>query len=425
MPLIGSVSHVFRPVGQGLFAQGHVRLQPDRCEVVSWVHDCGVTGAPEPLHREISRARQRLGQRRSLDVLVISHLDADHVNGLSKLLRRIRVGCIVLPYATPADRLLFAVARRGPLPPDYLRFLADPTTYLQSMTEVGEIIYVDGPGDSPDSDPVQPPEPRGFQFDPRETKPMVMGDGEPMRTQGGVPSRARRFRGRARVVCAGLWEFLFFNRRAWCGCLPQLQADVEAMVNSFLALPGHDQNYAVLLRNLRRIYRDENQFGDGNKGRNEISLITYTGPVGISRVLRRGEICYQATTKARLSGLKSIGPFAPSILYTGDITMEPTLRAELVRRLTAARWNNFGLLQVPHHGANAAWRDTPAIAWNHARSVFSFGLKNTYKHPGDRTMRTLANHGPVGVTEDRGFLSWYTAEWPALSRREIHVVADF
>jgi len=96
MSIEGSVSQVFRPVGQGLFAQGQVRLLPDRRTVVSWVHDCGATGDPTPLRREITRARSRLGGRRYLDVLILSHLDEDHVNGLADLLRDVRVGRVVL-----------------------------------------------------------------------------------------------------------------------------------------------------------------------------------------------------------------------------------------------------------------------------------------------------------------------------------------
>ncbi len=425
MPIPCSVSHVFRPVGQGLFAQGHVRLRPDGCTIVSWVHDCGATGNPAPLHREITRARNGLVYRRYIDVLILSHLDEDHVNGLATLLRDVRVGCIVLPYATPADRLLFAISRGSPVSPTYLRFLVEPTTYLRSLTEIAEVIYIDGPGDD-GGEPEQIPLP-GLDL-PRTTfdrlEPWIEGDGEAMLRPKLSARGERRFRGRAGIICAGLWEFRFFNRRAWRGCIPKLQSEVRTLVAGFLAKPAAKQDYNDLLQELRRLYRDPKQFGDGENGRNEISLITYAGPVGLPYITKAGEYRYLATSQGRLAGLQSIDEWAPALLYTGDIVMRHALSAELQRQLTATRWDMLGLLQVPHHGADTAWREIPATNWRHRRSVFSYGLTNTYKHPGKVTQKALAGHGPRHVTEEHGFLWWYSGEWAGITRSDTAFVDD-
>lgn len=77
------------PVGQGGLMSGLLEL-PDR--TIHWVYDCGSNQA-EPRDREIAIVEGH----GNLDVLFLSHLDSDHVNGIDRLLMSVKVQEVVLP----------------------------------------------------------------------------------------------------------------------------------------------------------------------------------------------------------------------------------------------------------------------------------------------------------------------------------------
>ena len=125
------------PLGQGGFHAGTV--EGDGSLRFTYVYDCGSTnGYIEARDREIERY---LGEsNRLLDVLYLSHLHADHVNGIPKLLHAhsgVQVDTIILPLLDPASRLI-AFARsltEGALPKSmddteesdfYRSFIASP-----------------------------------------------------------------------------------------------------------------------------------------------------------------------------------------------------------------------------------------------------------------------------------------------------------
>lgn len=81
----------------------------------------------------------------SLDLLIISHLVEDHVNGIPRLLDKTHVRFVMLPYFNE-DELLVAVARSRSDNPRYLEFLADPVTYLASRIK-DKVVIVRGQGE--------------------------------------------------------------------------------------------------------------------------------------------------------------------------------------------------------------------------------------------------------------------------------------
>src|SRR5690606_38026983 len=78
------------PVGQGGLFSGKIHGHENG---FTWVYDCG-SNQIEALHREIVF----VSRERELDVLFISHLDSDHVNGVDRLLSNVKVTEVVLPY---------------------------------------------------------------------------------------------------------------------------------------------------------------------------------------------------------------------------------------------------------------------------------------------------------------------------------------
>ena len=81
------------PVGQGAFYLERF-YNCDGNPSFTMVYDCGAYPGKRYVKREIER---NFKKDESVDIVFISHLDADHVNGLMDLLRRCQVKCIVYP----------------------------------------------------------------------------------------------------------------------------------------------------------------------------------------------------------------------------------------------------------------------------------------------------------------------------------------
>ncbi|MGD9909436.1 MAG: hypothetical protein AB7U79_02385 [Candidatus Izemoplasmatales bacterium] len=93
----------FHSVGQGLFYSGQI-------DGYRFVYDCGAlstlrktppTTNNEPaLFKAIDQYSNK-NEGKYIDLLVVSHLDADHVNGILELASRLKIKKVVLPYFMP------------------------------------------------------------------------------------------------------------------------------------------------------------------------------------------------------------------------------------------------------------------------------------------------------------------------------------
>lgn len=136
-----------RPVGQGCFYTATIFHNPDA--PFQLVYDCGSLTGKGCLEPQISEFRRHVvGDRRTIDMLVISHLDADHVNGLKELMKGLITKHVFLPYFTPIERLLCALRFLGDADESYFDFLSDPAKFLIN-NGAETVVYVTN-GDRPD-----------------------------------------------------------------------------------------------------------------------------------------------------------------------------------------------------------------------------------------------------------------------------------
>ncbi|WP_314362183.1 hypothetical protein [Rothia mucilaginosa] len=102
-----SVERYHYPVGQGIFSAQIVRTSEKQYVCV---YDCGSSAGG----KNIEKYTRELYEKTSgiIDLLVISHLDDDHVNGVRKLYKeRFRIEKVVLPYMTRWERILYVLSR--------------------------------------------------------------------------------------------------------------------------------------------------------------------------------------------------------------------------------------------------------------------------------------------------------------------------
>jgi len=122
------VERMQHPVGQGGMHSTKVALDGG---TPFWaIYDCGAHPKAQLLG-EIDRIAAAIESKR-LDLLTLSHLDSDHVNGVSELLAQLDVDTVVLPYLEPWERLVLAAeaCSRGELTNSYLEMIRFPARWL-------------------------------------------------------------------------------------------------------------------------------------------------------------------------------------------------------------------------------------------------------------------------------------------------------
>ena len=134
------------PVGRGGLFSGYVDTGH---RAVHWVYDCGSFNRKSELDREIGIVRST----GNVDVLFISHLDDDHVNGIDKLLSLCRnrgkpIRTVVLPYFS-FDISLGIMTKSGSqksLSSSFIQMNENIEQWFENRG-VENIVYVDSNGD--------------------------------------------------------------------------------------------------------------------------------------------------------------------------------------------------------------------------------------------------------------------------------------
>jgi hypothetical protein len=149
---------IVHPVGQGLFYSG--KISHENKVKFRMVFDCGSNTAGACQEEiEIYRDSDFL-EEKVIDLLVISHFDADHVNQIENLLKEnIKVKKLVMPFLTFEERLFLVLkyfSSRKIQPEDYfyIKFAINPIgTIGGNFGGDSEVILIDSGPDKPiDSD---------------------------------------------------------------------------------------------------------------------------------------------------------------------------------------------------------------------------------------------------------------------------------
>ena len=106
-----SVERYHYPVGQGIFSAQIIRGLGDSKYVC--VYDCGSVSGADNIPMYVNNLYEKLNPDRKdkakIDLLVISHLDKDHVNGVSKLMEWFDIKKIVIPYMSKIEKIILSL----------------------------------------------------------------------------------------------------------------------------------------------------------------------------------------------------------------------------------------------------------------------------------------------------------------------------
>ena len=398
------VHQCFNAVGHGTFFNG-LALDSGRTGSFSWIYDCGSKRTTQIDH-ELTCLEGWEKWPEEVDLLVLSHFDDDHVNGVERLLKSRRVRTLALPYMDVGHSLACAASvSADACSASTAAFQLDPIAWPQSHGLAGQVdtmlLVQGGPvgEDNPpfDGGPIPLP---GGPGDNQRT-----GDNRPD-TNGIIPfhlASATKGTGNTAVPRTVRWrhttstvggdiplELMFFNatqpdlfRKDGGGGLVArrsrqsisiVQADVDIVVRRY--------GLQNLSRPLKRGWRDAlrgvyvKHFGNSSQQRNNISLCLLVRPLRSNaarcKIFSHRNICCP-TRRRRVPIMDKAGT-----LLLGDLRIDSATLAEMQAHFGSKRWADIGTVQVPHHGSRHSWEPGAAAVFRPDRFIHC--IPNTSPH---------------------------------------------
>lgn len=392
------------------------------------VYDCGsgrTRTARPALVAAVSRMLLEVPDASVIDLLVVSHFDQDHINGLALLStelqrRQITVGRIWAPVLTGIEALIVAMQSAPGQRAGVADFLADPSEALEALFPGAEVLSlppstdaiptIEPPDDTPDPDQVDVADPDGDEGPIKVTLvDEAVGAGLKVRAaRAGRPS-----------VDEPLWELQpYISESSLQGA-----ASVEAVVRAKLGKPVDECTLADVL-SLRTDSAFMKQFNAAVKAhhaktpRGSRASNARTGPNLSTICLYSGPVSPYDWCRYR-RGWDGIGvapeavPIAPSWLGTGDAGLAAAQHVDAMRAvLGQSRLDRVGVASVPHHGSRL---DSGGPLWDALTSLRRVTIEAAHQvggqgnhHPHTPVLRELRSRRlKVHVAVDRADFRWY------------------
>lgn len=336
------------PVGQGFFSSQQI-LYGDK--KFTCVYDCGsLSDEGDALLEQYVECLRNTTD--TINLLVLSHFDDDHINGLKKLVERFNIRNIIIPYLSTFEKLLFLLGKNIPLNRHamqtdlyFLAYLIDGegNNFLRSIEE-GRIEVISSRSEV--------------------TSVPIYLDGE---LSAQIDGRYRRF-----------WEFSYFSLAP--GDAGKVEEDLIEKFEDNLTeelLQGIENNDISLIYENRSCIKDAYKEAvcevSNNYSRkvpktdpyNFSSVILYSGPTQNARynifsVIKKS-LCPIYTYLNGISELYYYNNLDFSNLGwlgTGDARLRQKKNiAELDRKLEGWRKKLIGTITIPHHGSFYNWNN--------------------------------------------------------------------
>lgn len=351
----------FNPIGQGCFYTGKLMMFSDDKSSFNFVYDCGTYSRMLHLQKEIHNFKKSL-TKKILDLLIISHFDADHVNGVVELLLDIQCKKLVIPYYDPIERLLL-LATTTSIDPDYRLMLVNPIDFFSSARfQIDEIILVGGPNDDENQEgeesiPVPPSEKKYFKNVNKESVFEIKKDtldgaeredeiGKINREEGKSKNYPKlQFLRKPYRITNEIWEFVFYLKQHNNSILlEKFTSDVDSLISK-KSIQIFDIFEEDNINEIKRFYRK--YYGENL---NNTSLVTYHGP--LVKLDPRG-IQHLWIESCSILGLNE--PLIFGSLLTGDINISSKLSKSKLLDYFKHYINEVCVFQVPHHGSLNNW----------------------------------------------------------------------
>lgn len=360
----------FNPIGQGCFYTGYISINQLK---FNFVYDCGTDSKMEYLENRIDIYKAKLVENQ-LDLLIISHFDADHVNGVIRLLNGIRCKKLVIPYYEPIERLLLYTTTTSDND-DYRLMLQNPINFFSGERfNIDEIILVGGPDDddenSNDETIPKPPRDKKSLNKLNEDKNINIEFITNYRKGNNRNKFIKRleereiylyendklqFLNKPYSLRNNFWEFVFYLKKHDNNILiKNFTNDVNILLGKY-KIDIRDIFNIDYINEIRRIYRK--YYG---KNLNATSLVTYHGP--LFNIDTDNEVYYSDMRSSWWCSNDCICNKMGTLL-TGDIDISTQPSKTKLLNYFNTYVDQVCIFQVPHHGAklNFPLRNTTGL----------------------------------------------------------------
>ncbi|WP_422845640.1 hypothetical protein [Acidovorax sp. M2(2025)] len=348
----------------------------------SWVYDCG-SKSSNAMGSALARTASWSVWPDRINMLVLSHFDDDHVNGLEDLLKQREVDFLVLPYSEWQQRVRdVAVGGLKGISASTAQLQLSPAMWLQSKNlsaKVGTLLLVRGGSSGPQDgrDPLRLPtglnpdeldidRQREDSLDKRElsiaASTLAGGPGVQV-MQHGTPVHPDGFP----------MEFMFYNAEVSgkdlgiinitesgdlvskkSGLpLQQVRDKIEAEISNL----GLDKPFSSWPSGWRAALKKcyESHFGSSSAAKNNISLCMYAAPRLDAQEIDLCGLFQEHDTPPDVDAGYSFRSDRPAVLCTGDLRIDANVISTMQSHFNGIRWNRIGITQVPHHGSEHSW----------------------------------------------------------------------
>jgi len=402
----------FHGIGQGLFYSGKISIQSsnDTKSSFNFVYDCGSASQKKYLYTEIEEYKKLKLQSKKLDLLMISHLHSDHVNGLYNLLCDIEVDNVVLPYLKPVERALLSVLYDRKRPHWYFEFLSNPTEFFRKR-DVKNIIYVSRGED------VETTPPTAREDSLNEVKFSLKMNFEGMKHDEKKEEYAEK---NDKIIDSNvifkkdsypakiynLWNFYFFTS-------PIDKNKLNSFYNAVIQIQNESKDREIFRDSIFEIIRDENK----RKELKEIYKKKITQDLNLtSMACLHGPIYLLPNIDLRSEFNFGLWPFPFILPYrnickeidiwyhdlyhewrhilhktkdfyrnrshsflTGDINSISEWKN--IKKRYSSLFKHLQSLQIPHHGSKNNWNNEIPLNVGPCDYIVSAGIRNKFSHP--------------------------------------------
>lgn len=389
----------FWNVGQGLFSSG--RIQMGDAPIFHWVYDCGTSSSQKLIQNAVNKYNSDKNQG-SIDLLVLSHFDKDHISGVKELLKnRRKIKRWVVPYYPLWQRLVIASLLDIQPDDEEWAFYQNPIQYFKTYfaEELKETKFFLLPAKENESEILITLEPSNFDdvLSFETTKKLSDEfDNLEQNVHWLNPDKAL-------LVRKGEEQFEFVLYNVPFHLLTKVPTNLTAFQKQVKQIiQSHQSNSTDPTPALKTLYTLT--FGNGSKNKNIISQYLYIRNIKLPSFLGMGNNHIFDVSIGNENEIAVIpkDKTKNAILYTGDAFLNDLpLLTDLTQSLGTERIERIYCLQVPHHGSKHNWQQGLANIFSPCISVFSADSQRRNGHPHGEVLKDFSTYTPILVNKNK------------------------
>lgn len=349
------MERIFHPIGQGGFAtesHGNYNI----------VYDCGSLPNTKKSHTLV---KQAFKSGEVIDVLFISHFDADHINKIETLKKHCKINKVIMPLLHDDEKQLLISFYRVVGEIELIGLIESPNEYFGAQTTIIEI------------DPVNLNDLAEVNID----NPRINLGADDTTTQLQEPYASGTV-----FSLENDWSFIPYNFE-----LKKRKDKLLKTLKKYGVDPKRfkeDIDYALGQRTA--VNKAYNRVKGGI---NQNSMILYSGPIKMDEAAYNGSF-YKVSCDCYFDFLEHV---MAGCIYSGDSNFNKIpFRKALSRYMPLV-----GTIQIPHHGDIKSF-NADVFDGNQYYCPIQFGTTNSYGHPSGKVLVELLKNRsyPIQITEN-------------------------